>query len=96
MMASVELSSLCSHNLGTSIYLPVSLDQKSVVAYSKFYPDESKICVELVLGSTQNIVFATRNLLHYFESRNMDFSSVQLNLHLFSMYQKCGSPCSAS
>ena len=46
------------------------------------------ICVELILGSTQNIVFATRNLLHYIESRNMKSPPVQLILRLFGMYQK--------
>ena len=40
----------------------------------KIYPDESAIRVELVLVPTQNIVVATRKLLHYFESRNMETS----------------------
>ena len=48
--------------------------KKSVLPDQKIYPDENAIHVELVLVPTQNIVLATRKLLHYFESRNMETS----------------------
>lgn len=63
-----------------------------MITDQKIYPDESIIHVESVLGSTQNIVFASRNLPHYIESRNMESCPVQFILNLFGMYQNGESP----